>query len=227
MKDRMKGWAKKHTRILKIIDMVIELSLIFYIVCHHFIGGMLMWPKVSAASSYGEAFTIANNMDTILLLQKEEWGKLNQEERVEVLQCICNIETSYLGLNKTIRILPLEMDEGINGSFSNTSNDLKISIKLLENDDPHEALGTVCHEMFHAAQFRYVEIYNSLDEDAKNLYFLDNASVYAEEFAAYRNGNDDDISGYYRQTCEKDARVYELEAVLDYYRRINDYPQGV
>ncbi|WP_146204747.1 hypothetical protein [Butyrivibrio fibrisolvens] len=108
-----------------------------------------------------------------------------------------------------------------------SASSIQISIDLVESGDPYETLDCVCHEMYHAGQARYVEIFESLDEDAQRSYFLHDASVYADEFNNYKNAimadDESDYLEYYGQWCEQDAREYAYKSVLDYYSRINEY----
>ena len=146
---------------------------------------------------------------------------------MDVLQCICNIEGNYLGLDRGVHIYASKLDDNLLGYYNDSASSIQISIDLVESGDPYETLDCVCHEMFHAGQARYVEIYEGLDDEAKRSYFLYNASVYAEEFRDYKNARmSDDVSDYleyYGQWCEQDAREYAYKAVLDYYERIDEY----
>lgn len=210
--------------ILRLVGAVASISFIICLFCRIFIGGALLSSSESATETYGDEFTIAENIDTVLLLQEDEWKRLSLDERMDVLQCICNIEGNYLGLSKGIHIYASELDEYILGYYNNSASTIQISIDLLEVGDPYETLDTVCHEMFHAAQHRYVEIYEGLDDSSKNSYFLYNASVYVDEFKNYKSGRKtDDIYEYYGQMCERDARSYAAMSVADYYQKISEY----
>lgn len=213
--------------VVRFVGAAASVILIICLFCRLYIGGALITPGEKAASAYGEQYTIAANIDTVLLLQEEEWEKLDLDERMDVLQCICDIEGNYLGLDRGIHIYASKLDDNLLGYYNDSASSIQISIDLVESEDPHESLDCVCHEMFHAGQARYVEIYEGLDDEAKRSYFLYNASVYAEEFRDYKNARmSDDVSDYleyYGQWCEQDAREYAYKAVLDYYERINDY----
>ncbi len=212
---------------VRFVGAAASVTLIICLFYRSYIGGALITPGEEAASAYGEQYTIAANIDTVLLLQKEEWEKLNLDERMVVLQCICNIEGNYLGLDCGVHIYASKLDDNLLGYYNDSASSIQISIDLVESGDPHETLDCVCHEMFHAGQARYVEIYEGLDDEAKRSYFLYNASVYAEEFRDYKNTRmSDDVSDYleyYGQWCEQDAREYAYNAVLDYYERIDEY----
>lgn len=212
---------------VRLVGAIASVAFITCLFCRTYVGGALLSAGESATSTYGDEYTIADNMDTVLLLQEGEWKELSLEERLDVLQCICNIEGNYLGLNKRIYIYASKLDEHVMGYYNDSASSIQISVDLLESGDPYETLDTICHETFHAAQHRYVEIYEELDDSAKDSYFLSNASVYAEEFKNYKSGRkSSDVSEfieYYGQWCEHDARSYAQDAVDDYYKRITEY----
>ncbi|MBO6241545.1 MAG: hypothetical protein J6O61_12030 [Butyrivibrio sp.] len=180
--------------------------------------------KKSKAFNYGEQYTIAKNIDTVLLLQDDNWKELSLPQRMDVLQCICHIEGNYLGLTKEIKIEIADLEENVSACYNNPDDMVYISKKEVESDCSSDALESVCHEMFHAAQFRYVEIYNTLSEQDKELYFFVDAADYNDEFMHYDDGSGKGgIMAYYGQSCEKDARDYAEVAVRDYFRRIAEY----
>lgn len=68
--------------------------LVFYL--NLFFGLPLMDPVTVATDPKVNNQKISNNIDTILLLQEEEWEKLSVQERLNVLQTVANIEATYL-----------------------------------------------------------------------------------------------------------------------------------
>lgn len=187
-----------------------------------YIGGALISSQECTTSTYGDEYTIANNIDTVLLLKPENWDKVSSaQERLDILQCVVNIEGNFLGLNKEVHIYSKMLDEGVLGYYSERESAVYISAKHLMRDSIYDILDTVGHEMYHAAEHRYVEIYNNLSPEDQASYFFYDASIYAEEFSNYVSGKDDFIT-YYGQKCEKDARSYGRSAVGDYYSRISE-----
>ena len=166
--------------------------------------------------------TIANNMDTILLLQEDEWAKLSAQERLNVLQTVANIEQRYLGLPNELNVGVANMDADTLGYYTDKTHEIIVSADSLLYDSPWEVLDTICHEAYHSYQYRLVEALNSADESSKNLRIFRKAYTYADEFASYKDGSAD-FCGYYTQDCESDARDYAEDAVSDYYWRIMDY----
>jgi len=187
-----------------------------------YVGGALFSSNEKTTSSYGEEYTIANNIDTVILLKPENWENIDiPQERLDVLQCVVNIEGNYLGLNKGIHIYSKIMEENNLAYYSDRESAVYININHMMNDSVYEVIDSVAHELFHAASYMYVEIYNELSPEKQKSYFFNDVAVYAKEFSNYVSADVDFVS-YYGQKCEKDARLYGYNAVGDYYYRISE-----
>lgn len=131
--------------------------------------------------------TIANNMDTILLLQEDEWEKLSAQERLDVLQAVANIEQRYLGLPNELNVGVANLDADILGYYTDKTHEIIVSADSLLYDSPWEVLDTICHEAYHSYQYRLVEALNGADENSKNLRIFRKAYTYADEFTSYKD----------------------------------------
>ena len=173
---------------------------------------------------YDEENTIANNMDTVLLLQEHEWEKLSVSEKKDVLNVILSIECRCLGINRKIKLEFRELGKETVGSYGYSSSTIYISSQLLEEGSAHENLDALCHEVFHAAEYQFVDIYLSLSEADRKSIFInhDLAETYLYELNNYIDG-ENDYSAYRNQRCEIDSRVYGAASVKDYYARIEKY----
>lgn len=166
--------------------------------------------------------TIANNIETVLLLQDELWETLTVQQRLDVLQTIANIEQRYLGLPNELTVCAANLREGVLAYYTDNTNEIVISIDSLLNDASWALLDSVCHEAYHSYQHRLIDAYNGANDAAKSLRIFRKATSYADEFSDYISG-EVDFCGYYFQDCESDARDYADDAVLDYYTRISEY----
>lgn len=68
-------------------------------------GYSLVIPSVSLAKqSNVEEQTIANNIETLALLDEESWKSFNVKEKLDVLQTVANVEQCYLGLPNELNV---------------------------------------------------------------------------------------------------------------------------
>ena len=188
-----------------------------------FFGSSLLQPEV-IATTYTEAEeqTINNNIESVLMLQEELWVDLSVPERLNILQTVANIERRYLGIPHELNVGVANLGEYTLGYYDDRKHQVIVSLDSLMNDPADEVLNTVCHESYHAYQHCIVSVLENADEELKNLRLFRDARNYAEEFCDYKSG-DNGFYAYYYQECEMDAREYAEEAVLDYYKRIEEY----
>ena len=185
-------------------------------------GNYIYEPKVAVSNNsiYSEEYTIANNIEILEKLSQEEWNKLNLEQKLDVLQVVCNIERNELGVDNPIYIRSGILDETVLGQYEDDRHLVVIDIEHLKNDTPVEVLTTTIHECYHSYQKRLVELYNNSMEKDKNLFVFDRIKKYEYEFKYYVSENTDE---YYYQTVETDARAYSEIAVLEYYKEISKH----
>lgn len=176
----------------------------------------------ATASNQNEPQTIGNNIDTILLLQEEEWANLTTQEKLDTLQTVANIEAYYLGLPNELNVGAANLGKYTRACYNDRTYTISIDLNHLENDSVYDVLDSCCHEAYHSYQHRLVDAYNAADENFKGLRIYRPAARYGLEFSNYTDG-DYDFCSYYYQDCEMDARDYAEDAVCDYYNRIFEY----
>lgn len=172
-----------------------------------------------------ESQTISSNIDTVLKLQDEKWRLLSTNDKIDVLQCVANIEAYYLGLSNELNVGAANLPEYTLACYSDASHTIYIDLEHLENDSVEEVLNSCCHEAYHSYQHRLVDAYNQSSEEVQKLRIYKSAIHYIEEFGNYADGYED-FCAYYSQQCEKDARSYAEDAVEDYYSKIEEYLGG-
>lgn len=170
--------------------------------------------------SYGDM--IIGNMDTLLLLQEEEWGKLDPQQRLDLIQVISDIESDYLGIPRVPLVADLVQHGATLGYYSDLSKTITISIDVLSNCDSHTAVHTALHETYHSYEHRLVSLYEWLDESHQELHLFEDASVYAYEFSHYIDGTED-FENYENQACEKDANRRADDCTSFYFWMIDEY----
>ena len=120
---------------VRFVGAAASIALIICLFCRSYVGGSLVAADEKAASSYGEQYTIVANIDKVLLLQEEEWEKLNLDERMDVLQCICNIEGNYLGLDRGVHIYASKLDDNLLGYYNDSASSIQI-LSLIHISEP-------------------------------------------------------------------------------------------
>lgn len=175
--------------------------------------------NISQSANVGE--TIAENMDTILLLQEDQWFRLDASERLHILKTIADIEANYLGFPE-VTVCTAVLEKNTLGSYDDSTRTITLNLSRLVCEDASTILETLCHECYHAYQHRLVSVYNALDVQSRELLVFYEASKYNQEFANYIDGNED-YDAYYDQWCETDSREYARDAAEDYFRRIEKY----
>ena len=185
--------------------------------------GTIIKPTVEPAGPASvEEQTIDNNIETLALLNDDQWEEVSTEKKVDVLQTVANIERRYLGLHHELNIKVANTEENLAGYYSDTLHTITISSDYLLRASPRELVNTVCHESYHALQYRMVDAYDSVPDELKDLLFFAEASVLKAEFADYKDSSGD-IQEYYSQLCETKARSYARSSTDEYFERINKY----
>lgn len=186
-------------------------------------GNSVFIKRVSAVSpERAEEYTISNNIEIVAKFEESKWNSLSSKDKIDALQVIANIEMRYLGLPHELNVIAKKLEESIVASYNDDEHIIMVNIDYLEGSSAEEMLDSLCHEAYHAYQHSLVEVYDDIDYEYKNLLTFSNVSIYKQEFSDYVDG-DDNVLGYYYQSCERTARVYAREAVIEYYDRINDY----
>lgn len=188
-----------------------------------FFGDNILNSSIAATTNDQSApQTISNNIDTILLLQEEEWENLTTQEKLNTLQTVANIEAHYLGLPNELNVGAANLGEYNLACYNDRTHTISMDLDHLEKSSVYNILDSCCHEAYHCYQHRLVDAYIAADEDVRNLRIYKSAAQYEQEFRNYADSGDDFCS-YYYQNCEVDARDYAEDAVRDYYNRIYEY----
>lgn len=162
--------------------------------------------------------TIKGNYERLsVLLNEEEWNALSVKEKSAVLQLVCNIEATFLGLDHELN-LKIDNTRKISGAYNENTH--TITICNIEEYSPEDLLDTICHEAYHAMERAVVDVYDSLPEDAQGLYYFANAMFWKKEFENYKSAemeeDSTDLFAYYFQETEIAARNY-AEGKVEYY----------
>lgn len=189
---------------------------------NQFLGGPLMDAKTVATDPKVNNQKISANIDTILLLQEDEWAVLSIQERLDVLQTVANIEATYLGLPHELNVVIDVTGEYTAGHYNDGVHEITINPDVLADSTAHEAVEILAHEAYHAYEHRLVDLYNNVSAQERNLLIFGRIEEYRDNFEHYIDGNED-IYGYLFQAVELDSDKYAIAAIEDYYSAIDDY----
>ena len=150
--------------------------------------------------------------DKFLYLTPEMWEKLNEQEKLNILQYGANYEALSLGLPSNLVLYSSNLDEGTMGYYDYEKSIIQINIDHLKNSDLEKVYQTIAHELYHGAQYAYASAYQGLDESKKKLSFFQDAAQYAKEWSQYKSAEKAGYEAYYTQQLESDARAYAIMA---------------
>lgn len=165
--------------------------------------------------------TLEANIDAVLKLWPATWEILNTNERIDVLQTVCNIESHYLGLSDPVTVQGDNLTVYTLGAYSDAQKLIRINLDHIENDPVEEVLSTLLHEIHHSYEHRLAEVCSSVASEYRNLRLFKDATHYSQEVDDYINPRED-YYGYMSQHLEMDSETYAEMGVIEYYRRIEE-----
>lgn len=186
---------------------------------YRFFGTSLMAASVPPTATE-ERITMSDYQNTILKLQPEIWAQQTTKQRLDILQTICNIEVSYLGLPSPVTVEADLLPEILAGAYVDEIRLIRIDLNHLEQDPVDCVLQTLLHEVHHSYEYRLADVYQSSSSEAQQLLLFRAASQYAYESKHYIDV-DDDYYGYSAQRLELDSDRYAEARSEEYYQQID------
>ena len=145
-------------------------------------------------------------------LNSEKWKKLNEEEKIEVLQAIVDYEAKLAEMYtadimiRDLNPLP-NQDSYTNAQYDDVYNAIYVDKKVINNGNVTDVLNDVLHEYRHCQQY----FITSSRKDIYNLQgFKENLEHYVSPDSFYG------FDSYYNQLVEVDARTWAAEKVNAY-----------
>jgi len=163
----------------------------------------------------------ANHMDTVLLLQEEQWETLTLSRRMDVLKLCADIQCHNLGM-EPVKVCAKTTEADTLGYYSDSARTVTLNLEHLATGEAREVLDTLFHEIHHAYAHRLAEVYGTLDEEGRKLVLFRDAAGYAHGFANYIDADEDPV-GYFYQKVEVDANLFAGHAVAEVYDLIYRY----
>lgn len=146
------------------------------------------------------------NKEILQNLKSDTWSILSQEEKLNTLQAVANIETSYLTI-QPLTLKSAKLRENVLGQYAMDKESIYIDSAYLKTAGSREAVDTVCHECRHAYQHDVVSRLDWSDEDVLHHHYYRQANEWKVEMEYYEDGSED-LDAYYYQNIEADAREY-------------------
>lgn len=156
------------------------------------------------------------------------YNDLTIQEKLDILQIVCNIESTYNG-NSTgnpIALKSLYSNDEVctEGCFSNSDEKIYLNSDVFDDMSEFEALCITLHECFHAKQYEQIKLLNALPEEFQDNSLLYEAKLYAEEFNNYKScESGDSFEEYEAQYVERTADSYSYATAQEYRRLIKQY----
>lgn len=162
--------------------------------------------------------------DTIqALFDKETYGSMSTEKKLENLQKVVNYSAAELGLNEIVKIY---VDENVNDSIygftSNSDNMIHLNVEQF-NSSGKVSVFICFHEVFHVFQKYMCASYEGLTFSGKD----ENLLIY-REIRQWRYERENYISssnnseGYINQHLEKSANEYALRKVSEIVKALDE-----
>ena len=177
-------------------------------------------PINETQNSVSRIFSV--NLDKLKNLKIVYWKKLDDKEKLSLLQYIADIQCVKLGI-PNVSVTISDLDNRLYGLYSQQDHVVYINESVLEEDlTVKERITSVIHEVYHAYQHAVIEVYEKADAPTKKLALFKDAVQYKKEFEHYANGLEDNLDIYVNQKCEEDAREYADKEANEYMTAIGE-----
>lgn len=152
-----------------------------------------------------------------------KWDKLNVAEKERVIRSIALIEKEVLGISNDVEITVSteKMSDYTCGYFIDSSKEIFINYKYLNEGELEDVLQTILHEMHHAFVHYTVENIDYESKLVQDNYYYKQAREWKENTENYISSSSN-YDEYRNQPIEADARAYAEERVEYYLKYIDD-----
>lgn len=151
-----------------------------------------------------------------------KWETLSVAEKERVIRSVALIEKEELGISENVEITVFteKMSEYTRAYYTNSSKEIFINYKYLNEGKVEDVLQTVLHEMHHAFVYYTVDNLDYESELVRDNYYYKQAREWKENTENYLSSNAD-YDEYKNQPIEVAARTYAEERVKVYMSYIN------
>lgn len=152
-----------------------------------------------------------------------KWDKLNVAEKERVIRSIALIEKEEFGISNDVEITVSteKMSDYTCGYYIDSSKEIFINYKYLNEGELKDVLQTILHEMHHAFVHYTVENIDYESDFVQDNYYYKQAREWKDNTENYISSNSN-YDEYRDQPIEADARAYAEERVQYYFKYIDD-----
>ena len=156
------------------------------------------------------------------MLSADVFDALSPEEKLEVLQRICDYECIVgFGCASAKVCAGLIDDPRTHGYYENEVRTITIDVDTLCGGSAKDSLTTLLHEIRHHYQFRMVGLYQSvapyLQGEYQDMPPFREAKEYLLNFNDYKKSDKDTYDDYYEQLVETDSRAFSEKRLQEFY----------
>ncbi|MBR3781358.1 MAG: hypothetical protein IKK63_09185 [Clostridia bacterium] len=182
--------------------------------------------KPSASVEEDKDECLKNNLPAISKIEKSIWETVPFEDRLDTLQTMANVETVRSGISHEINICAEDLGLGTYGCYDFQSHTVTINTRIIEDDDPTDAVTTLFHEIRHAYQHDLTDFYLSIDKDFQQLAIFDDVRKLYENIDDYKSVYKDGFDEYESQAMEVDCRENGESKAAFYFEAVDKYLAG-
>lgn len=165
-----------------------------------------------------------NIQELKVFVNEDEWKALDQHKKIEALQTMANIYASEKGIPHELIVSLMGFNRITLAAYSDKTCSIAFNISYFNDMSAKEALNALMHECTHAYQCCLVDAFKDVDKKYYNMYIIQKALKYDQEFSNYNNGYID-YDVYYDQWCEADARESAEILTESYLQMIKYYAE--
>ncbi|RGY99928.1 hypothetical protein [Clostridium sp. AM58-1XD] len=191
-------------------------SLIFVLLCVIWFGRInrVIEEKSSSDIEISREDYIGQYASLLEKLQEDQWKNLPLQERLSLIQLVCNIESSYNGIGR-VTVTAARLENTMEGKQNSGTKQIFINAETCMQEEAGQVITSVLHEWFHCYQDYILEGIDFETEAAQNARFFQVMRAWKCEKENYKDKDAYGYAAYYNQELEKSAREYaESEARL-------------
>lgn len=150
------------------------------------------------------------------------WETLRNQQKLDALQRIVNIESTYLGCDAML-LAADTLPDGEGGNYDALQKKIFIDYELLESNDTEKCVMSVIHEVRHRYQDELVSSINWNFKNAHKLRDLLKANSWKNNYDNYLDSSAVGEERYFYQPVEYDAYSYSLTQTEEYFNQMNKF----